>query len=91
MNLKDFMSVLVLDGQIKIKSTIQIFIPKHKQVRIYVKEICHLSKMVKSITTDKLITIYIQKEIQNISYSSAIIRIDIFNMIYWCIYDLVTS
>ena len=35
MKLKDFMSILFLDGQIEIKSTIAMFIPENAKV------ICH--------------------------------------------------
>ena len=32
-----------------------------------------------------------RKEIQSMNWSRVIIQIDIFNIIYWYIYDLVTS
>ena len=75
MKLKDFLSVLFLDGQIEIKATITLFIPEHKQKRLYAKEICHLIKTViekkplikifRFVGTDKSVTTCIEKEIQS--------------------------
>ena len=71
MKLKDFVTVLFLNGQIEIKGTIVLFIPKHKQKPSYAKEICYLIKTVIEkkplikifcfVGTDKSITTCIQK------------------------------
>ena len=101
MKLKDFVSVLIFDEQIEIKATTAMFIPKHKQKRVYAKEIYHLIKMViekeplikifRFVGTDKTITSCIEKETQSMSLSLAINRIDIFNIIYQYLYHLATS
>ena len=72
---KDFVLILFLDGQIEIKATITLFIPKHKQKRSYAKEICYSIKMVIEkkplikifhfVGTDKSITTCIEEEIQS--------------------------
>ena len=75
LKLKDFVSVLFLDGQIEIKATIAMSIPKHKQKRLYTKEICHLIKTIIEkeplifhfVGTDKTITLCIEKEIKGMS------------------------
>ena len=69
------MSGQFLDGQIEIKVTIALFIPKHKHKRSYAKEICYLIKtiiekkpLIKTfcfLETDKSITTCIQKEIRS--------------------------
>ena len=71
------MPVLFLDGQIEIKAVIILFIPKHKQKRLFAKEICHLIKtaiekeplikILHFVGTDKSITTCLEKEIQSMS------------------------
>ena len=74
LKLKDFVSVLFLDGQIEIKATIAMSIPKHIRKK-YTKEICHLIKTIIEkerlifhfVGTDKTITLCIEKEIQGMT------------------------
>ena len=74
---KHIRSVLFLVRQIEIKATIVMFMPKHKQKRLYAKEIFHLIKtdieketLIKIfhfVGTEKTITSCIEKEIQSMS------------------------
>ena len=74
------------------ETTIALFIPKQKQKHLYAKEICHLIKAViekehlikifRFVGTDKSVT-HVQKKNAKHEQSLAIIRIDVFNIIYY--------